>query len=293
MSRLRANNAKPTVAAPDHDRPKLGHVGIVAAVCFLIGIMWPMLAGVKLVPEPPGKEARQESEAPKAKPKPRRNPDDGPPQDIPVMQVAPQPKALAEASATVEESLVVNCRDGQGRRLNPCDKPAFDDIATDRLKALVQCEAAKNPDGVLSIGFDLDFENRKIQRILRGKSTSLDDATADALLDCARQEFMAASLDDLAHSHAGYLIFYMVRFAPPGVPVEPGEQKDPLIEASGNATVIWNSARLRATPEDGEIKATLMYGTKVVVTARQGDWYKVKYDAKGSEAWVHKNALAM
>ena len=41
------------------------------------------------------------------------------------------------------------------------------------------------------------------------------------------------------------------------------------------------------------MKATLTYGTEVFVTGRQGDWYRVKYDAKGNEAWVHKNALAL
>jgi SH3-like domain-containing protein len=41
------------------------------------------------------------------------------------------------------------------------------------------------------------------------------------------------------------------------------------------------------------VKARLLYGTKVFVTGRQGDWYRIRYDAHGREGWVHKNALAM
>jgi hypothetical protein len=202
------------------------------------------------------------------------------------------PTAAASPEVQIDDVLVVNCRDEQERRLNDCDKPDFDPVAHDRLMALLGCEAAGSPQGVLSIGFDLDFGSKKIKRILRGKSTTLSDSTADSLVDCAKREFMSATLDGVAHTHAHYLVFYGVHFAPTesGEPALVGE---PVVEASGKATVIWNSARLRDRPEDGDVKATLMYGTEVFVTGRQGDWYRVKYDAQGNEAWVHKNALAL
>jgi len=31
----------------------------------------------------------------------------------------------------------------------------------------------------------------------------------------------------------------------------------------------------------------------VVVTGRQGDWYRVKYDAQGREGWVHGAGLGL
>lgn len=278
------------IPSEETEKPPLIRVGVIAAVCFAIGVLWPTLAGIRLVPEPPTKTKAGDSKD-EASPRPVRSADQETTLEVPAMQVEPQGAKLAPG-VKVEEALVVNCRDAEDRRENKCDKPGFDGVAKDRLMALVACDAAGQPDGTLSIGFDLDFRSKKIQRILRGKSTTLDDATADALIECAGQEFMSATLEGVEHTHAKYLVFYAVQFqsAASGDGVEAAE---PTVEVSGKATVIWNSALLRATPEDGEVKATLMYGAKVVVTGRQGDWYRVKYDAKGNEAWVHKNALAL
>lgn len=286
------DNSSPKVTIPTQgaDKPRLAQVGAVAVVCFLIGVIWPTLAGVRLVPEPPTKKKAGETE--EVKPKPKRTPEAEPTDEVPAMKIAAEPKDLLPGVA-VDDSLVVNCRDDADRKLNDCDKPGFDAVAKDRLMALLACEAAGTPDGTLSIGFDLDFKKKKIRRVVQGKSTTLDDATAGALVECAKQEFMNATLDGVQHTHPYYLVFYPVTFSPPGATEEAAAATDPVVEASGQATVIWNSARLRTGPEDGEVKDTLMYGAKVFVTGRQGDWYRVKYNAKGSEAWVHKNALAL
>jgi hypothetical protein len=280
----------PSVSVPteQEDKPRLARVGIVAAVCFVVGIVWPTLAGVRLVPEPPTKS---DDKAHKASPRPKRAPEEDSTAEVPAMKVEAQ-AAVEKPKLQIDEALIVNCRDEDERRLNECDKPDFDPIANERLMALLGCEAAGSPQGVLSIGFDLDFGSKKIKRILRGKSTTLDDSTADALIECAKGEFMSATLEGVAHTHAHYLVFYAVHFTG-GQSAEPVEVGEPVVEASGKATVIWNSARLRERPEDGDVKATLVYGAEVVVTGRQGDWYRVKYDAKGNEAWVHKNALAL
>src|SRR4051812_33976013 len=45
------------VEIPKDDAPKLGRVGIIAAVGFAIGAFWPTLAGVKLVPSVPSQPA--------------------------------------------------------------------------------------------------------------------------------------------------------------------------------------------------------------------------------------------
>lgn len=277
-----------TVPSEGQDRPRLARVGVVAAVCFVVGMVWPTLAGVRLVPEPPTKESDKPS---KAAPRPKHAPTTESTAEVPAMKL--EATAVEKPQVQIDDALIVNCRDKDDRRLSECDKPDFDSVANGRLMALLGCEAAGNPEGMLSIGFDLDFRAKKIQRILRGKSTTLDDATADALIDCAKREFMTATLEGVAHTHARYLVFYGVQFAAKTESGQPIEQGEPVVETTGKATVIWNSARLRERPEDGEVKATLMYGAQVVVTGRQGDWYRVKYDAKGNEAWVHKNALAL
>ena len=284
----RAKSAKVIIPSAEADRPKLGQVGAIAAVCFAIGVIWPTLAGVRLVPEVPTTESKSK---PKATPKPART---GPDPEVPVAAVVPQqvPEGSEGPAAVVEKTLVVNCRDEDDKKLQSCDTPAFDEVAQDRLRSLASCEGASGAQGLLSIGFDLDFKKRKIRKISKGKSSTLDDETSDALVECAKREFMSATLEGVAHTHARYLVFYMVKFSPLGA-TEAVSEEQQEVTATGSATIVWNSARVRSDPEDGKLKARLLYGTRVVVTARQGDWYKVRYDARGSEGWIHKNALAM
>ncbi len=285
---------KVTVPSNEADRPKLGQVGAIAGVCFAIGVIWPTLAGVKLVPTVPTKEHK---EKPKAEPKPERSPSSrAPTSEVPVAAAVPRETGQGEQSGPsvqIDKTLVVNCRDKDDRKLSECDKPGFDDVAENRLKALASCEGAQDATGVLSIGFDLDFGELKIKKISKGKSSTLDDETADGLVECAKREFMSATLQGVEHTHARYLVFYMVDFKPPGASEAESLEADPQVNAKGTATIIWNSARIRTEPKDGKLKTRLLYGTRVVVTARQGDWYKVRYDARGNEGWVHKNALAM
>jgi hypothetical protein len=256
-------------------------------------VLWPTLSGVSLVPAAPNKTEPTEQE--KAAPKPLKPAEasEDPDKAVPVSAVVPRaPKKNGEARAEIEKTLVVNCRDEKDRRLSECDTPGFDDVAKDRLAALAACDTGAAIDGLLSIGFELDFAQEKITKISTGKSSTLDDATASKLVECAKKEFMSATLRGVEHTHARYLVFYMLRLVPPGAVIEeqPEEQQ---IAASGKATIIWNSARIRSSPDDGTVKERLLYGTKVVVTARQGDWYKIRYDAKGSEGWIHKNAIAL
>lgn len=284
---------KVTSPPPEADSPKLVQVGVIAAVCFAIGALWPTLSGMRLVPEVPTKKT-----APAVTPRPERSPTEPPStREVPVSGLAlnEAPGLQAEPGETlakVTKELVVNCHDSEDRRLSQCDKPGFERVAADRLRALASCEPAKGLSGTLSIGFDLDFGKQKILRILKGKSTTFNDDVAEGLVACAKHEFMSATLSGVEHTHARYLVFYMVELTPPGA-ADPDSDEPTVIPASGTATVIWNSARLRAEPVDGEVRARILYGTRVVITGRQEDWYRVRYDAQGNEGWVHKNALAM
>ena len=100
-----------------------------------------------------------------------------------------------------------------------------------------------------------------------------------------------------------YRVFYRLEFG-----AEPGEaaaSKDDkpsgdspapsgeVIAASGRVTVTWDAALVRAKPKDGEVLARVLGGTRLTVTGHQGDWYRVKYDAKGSEGWVFKAAIGL
>lgn len=289
---------KVSVPPAEADQPKLLQVGVIALVCFAVGMLWPTLWGAALVPGVPGNESE---EKPKTKPKadsPDRPVD--PSREVPAAAMVPNMPAGGVAAPStspridVQKSMVVNCRDDQDRRLDQCDSPSFDEVAKSRLEALVACPAAAGAAGVLSIGFDLDFAKEKVVKISSGKSSTLDGPTTDAILECAKREFMSASLSGVTHTHSRYLVFYTLQLTPAGAPaVAAAPSAEAVVGANGFATVIWNSARVRTQPDGGDVAERLLYGTRVAVTGRQGDWYRVRYDAKGNEGWVHKNALAM
>jgi hypothetical protein len=270
-------------------------VAVIAAVCFVVGALWPTLSGLRLVPAVPSSQSEDKGEA---APRPERPKGEAPASDVPVSGLALNeaselpPAAPGEPTAVISKELIVSCHDDQDRKLSECDKPAFEQVAKDRLRALTSCEATKGTTGTLSIGFDLDFTKEKITRVLKGKSTTFSEAAAEALVACAKQEFMTATLRGVEHTHAKYLVFYMVELKL-GTEGDPAQGQPQVVSATGNATIVWNSARIRSEPDNGKVVARILYGTRVVVTGRQEDWYRVKYDAKGNEGWVHKNALAL
>jgi hypothetical protein len=278
---------KVQIPSDEGERSHTLQIAAVALGCFVVGLAWPSLAGLRLVPEVPVRA--QPSSAP-AEPSPAQHRAS---EAVPVAKTEP---LLAggelQASVSVKDSLTVACRDASDKKLAKCDKPGFDETAEPRLKALLACEAVRNASGTLSIGFELDFVSEKISRIVHGKSTTFNDTVTKGLLECARREFMSATLRGVKHTHPNYLQFYVVQFLPPSVAGGTGQEA--IVPVTGSATVIWNSARVRAQPvEGGEVRTQILYGTRLVVSARQGDWYRVRYDAKGTEGWIHKNALAM
>jgi uncharacterized protein YgiM (DUF1202 family) len=155
---------------------------------------------------------------------------------------------------------------------------------------------------VLSLGFELDFEADKIKSIHAGKSTSLEQERADRLLDCAKKQFASVSLAGIAHEQAAYTLFYRIELlgqsgsgksnadAAPGG----GSGGDQGTPASGRATVSWDVALVRSAPaRDGEVRARVLSGTRVIVTGKSGDWFRIKYDAKGNQGWVYRTAIGM
>jgi hypothetical protein len=154
---------------------------------------------------------------------------------------------------------------------------------------------------VLSVGFDVDFDTRKFEHFTVGKSTTLPASTARQLLRCAEKELSRVSLEGAAHTQSSYRMFYKVDFdesgesaaAPAASAAPPVQQSAEVIAASGRVTVTWEAALVRAKPKDGEVLARVLGGTRLTVTGRQGEWYRVKYDAKGSEGWVYKSAIGL
>ena len=74
--------------------------------------------------------------------------------------------------------------------------------------ALSACPGTEEATGVLSLGFDLDFEDDKIKNIQSGKSTSLEQEHVERMLACARERFSNVSLVGIPHEQRAYTLFY-------------------------------------------------------------------------------------
>ena len=122
----------------------------------------------------------------------------------------------------------------------------------------------------------------------------------DRLLACARERFANVSLAGIPHEQGSYTLFYRLELigepqAPkPAAAASSAAPADDVTPASGRATVSWDVALVRASPtRDGEVLARVLSGTRVVVTGKSGDWFRVRYDAKGSQGWVFRTAIGM
>jgi hypothetical protein len=290
---------KVEVPGTHDDSVKFGRVGIIALIGFAIGIAWPRLAGVKLVPSVPVPAAAEASARELT----------GAPADTKPVEAPPAPAAPSAAPVDkppaerllVSDVQVASCRNEHGKRSQSCDRVDFDRVAREHLRGLAACPGTEDAAGVLSLGFELDFQADKIKSIQSGKSTSLEQDNVDRLLGCARERFASVSLAGIPHEQNAYTLYYRLELLSSGGAQpsagDPGGSRgsgDEGTPASGHATVSWDVALVRATPaRDGEVRARVLSGTRVVVTGKNGDWFRVKYDAKGNQGWVYRTAIGM
>lgn len=287
----RQHALKIEVPSSGQDRPRFARVGIIAVVGFAIGIIWPRLAGMRLVPTPP----THQKQAPAAVAS----------SAAPPVQPAPAPAKLAKQRARAEDraalvevkqAQVLSCRDDQDHRHSSCDAVDFDRVARARLQALASCPTAATAHGTLSVGFTLDFDKEKIVDFEVGKSTTVPVAEAQRLLECAKQQFADATLNGIDHKYARYTVFYFVDFLAPKKKASADAGAAPLsgVEpASGQATVSWPVALIRQAPRDGKIVARIMRGTRVLVIGKKNNWYQVKYGTSGNQGWVYRTAIGL
>lgn len=273
--------ASVSISPAPEGRARYGHIGLIATLCFVVGVSWPFLAGVQLVPSAP-----VDNPEPSQRNKPAPDPTTG---------AAAGPPISKKPRIEIDKTVVINCHDAKGRKQNRCDKPNVQAALGERLAELAACKP--DAEGTLSLGLKLDFEKNAVLDVVRGKSTTVDQETAGELLACAKAQLESVSLAGVEHLYRSYLVFFFLQLHPPGTPiVQVDEQGQPnaIVPANGSATVIFESAMVRDhADEAGKVVARLLYGTRVFVTGRLGDWYEVKYDSKGRKGFVHKNALGM
>lgn len=257
----------------------LHRVGIIALVGFAVGVIWPRLAGVSLVPAPPV-EVSAPAEPSEARPPSGPAPAEAPPREL-----------LPKDRLAIGPAKITSCRDREGKAVSGCGTLEVDALLHPTLLALAGCPAASGAFGTLSLGFELDLVKGKMGEVQSGRSTDLPASVTKEILRCAEQGLEAVSPARIKGEHASYTVFYVLEFKTPEDVVATQSEVTP---ASGKGTVRWQTALIRKEPaRDGEVVSRLLSGSEVIVTGRQGDWYRVKYDAQGREGWVHGAALGL
>ena len=285
-----------SVPTPEEERFRVGKVGIIAAVGLGIGILWPRFAGFTLVPAPPSEVLPAASTSAAAEPAASG----AAPSQVPSVSSSEsdsKPPGVTPPKVTLAQ--VVSCRSKDSGRQSHCEAPAIESVVEDPLRALIACDGADGVRGVLSLGFDVDFGNNKLDNFVAGRSTTLASSIAKQLVRCAEKTMGRISLEGISHPMTSYRVFYRLEFgaeqAPTAAPEKSSDTSstDEVVAASGRVTVTWDAALVRAKPKDGEVLARVLGGTRLTVTGHQGDWYRVKYDAKGSEGWVFKGSIGL
>lgn len=300
---------KVEIPKPSDEGPAWSRVGIIAAVGFVVGIAWPRIAGVKIGPNAPDDDKPQaaavSSAAPNAAPaSPSATP--APASAAPAASGAPAAEAAPAANkelVVVGPGKVTRCKDKKNKKVDDCDAIELDAIATPRLKELANCPSAIGLDGKMAIGLEVDFERKDVQ-VSKGKKTTLPTSTINGILQCAAQQLTGVNLEGVTHKYKKYTVFYTAAFYPPGKHPDgdgkpsagesdgaEGAAAGGAADASGQATVNWDTALVRKQPKDGDVVARLVRGTKVKLVGRQDDWYKVEHGSK--TGWVHRAAIGL
>jgi hypothetical protein len=296
---------KVEIPRPADDQPAWSRVGIIAALGFVVGVAWPRFAGVKIGPSAPDDDRPAAAAVATAAPS-----------AAPEAPAAPSPSAAGAAAPAAEgasgnrQQVVVGpgkitrCFDKKNKKVDDCGQLQFDPVALPKLRELAKCPSAIGLEGKVNIGFNLDFQKKEVQ-VTKSKKTSLPTSTVQGILQCAAREFTNVSLDEVPNKHRRYTVFYTAAFYPPGKQPEgeakpgsdEGEEEAAAgattseSEASGLASVNWDTALVRKEPKDGDVVARLVRGTRVKIIGRQNDWYKIEHGS--ASGWVHRAAIGL
>ncbi|HEY3667869.1 MAG TPA: SH3 domain-containing protein [Polyangiaceae bacterium] len=293
------------IEVPDQKQETLrfGRVGLIVTAGFAIGILWPRVAGFKLVPSVPSQPAdSSNADLTGAPADPKAG--SAPASSAAAAELEPPPPDATPNTdrLQISEPQFVVCRTKGKKKKDDCDHVDFDRLARPHIQALAACQGADRMQGVLSLGFELDFESQTIKAVKNGKSTTLAQPDVDALMACEKKELSNVSLVGISHQNQSYSVFYKVDFPKPGAAqpgagaAEPAAEPAPgeVTEATGHATVAWDVALVRSSASrDGTVIARVLQGTRISVTGRRGDWYRIKYDVKGNVGWVYRTAIGM
>lgn len=273
--------------APARENPSWLRVGMVAMVCFGVGIAWPKIVGFRPGPSAPGSKGSTEQHAEPA------------PSSTTVVTSAVPPVASSVATKPepvptepfVGRGAVLSCRSKSGEAMKgaaQCGKlPGIDAIVLPLLRKISSCSGADPAAaGKLSLLVTAEFGRTSKLSVDVGKSSTVKNAPA--LAECVGGGLAKAKLDGVSHDHPRYTLAYSVGFGR----VDDKSGDNVPDDHGGSAQIVGDDALVRDTPLTGQIVARLPRGTKVRVQgAPQNGWYRVQFGDNASEGWLHRATI--
>ena len=294
MAERREPDFATRASPPDPDRQIWTRVLVLAILGFGLGVAWPKLTGVRFGPNAPGAEATAGGRAPEPVAAMKVDP------AVPASSPSAAPLPSVASSVKLGESFVLSCtgKDGEQKKGPECGPyRALDALAEPKLRKLAVCPAARTAVGHISLVASLDFAQRRLDASL-GKSTSLQNADATAVLACLRTDLEGLDVASLPHDQAKVTVVYKIDLeaagaAPvPEVVAAPVASAEPAAPATGGsvAEVTWEQAIVRSAPRTGEVVARLPRGTQLKLQSADSGWWKVSY-GDGAEGYVYRGAI--
>lgn len=296
----------------ENDRRVWSRVLVLALVGFGVGMAWPKLTGVRFGPTAPGGEPTAASRAPE-----KAEPAAAVTVAAPAASEAPAaPLPTVASTVKIAESFVLGCttKDGETKKGPDCGPyHELDKLAEPKLRRLILCPAARTATGHISLVASLDFAQRRLDASL-GKSTSLQNADANAVLACLRTELEGLDIATMPHEHARYTLVYKVELeagaAPSGNAVAPTSASvvapavvapaasapaaavAPAAAGGTTAEVTWDVGIVRGAPRTGDIVARLPRGSKLKLVSSENGWWSIRYgEGFASEGWIYRSAI--
>ena len=286
-----------TVEVPDEPQQVgWGKVGGFAAAGFVLGIAWPVLAGITIGTRVPGAE---DEAKPAASAKATSSAAAAPKASAPVkpklMKASSAKAADREQTVVVGKGLITHCYKGRDKlKGEECGALRVDKVLVPQLQQLKGCPSAMGLAGEVELRFDLDFKGQEI-RVSRGRKSDIPSSTLNGVVRCLADYIRDVSPEKIPHKYQKYRVAYSLKFYPPGAAPssdpETGEAGDEDNRARGLAAVAWDVGLVRDEPETGKVVVRLVRGTRVKLLGRRKDWYRVKVRSK--EGWIYRGALGM
>jgi hypothetical protein len=221
------------------------------------------------------------------------------PQEVP-------PGRTPEGVGLKGDAFYLKCWDGSGNEVagTSCDTlRVLEKRFSTRLYVVDRCKqthAGEKADGVLSLGMEVDFDNKTLS-FWNGASSDLENAAKVAT--CLRTELAGLPIHSVDHKYSRYRLFFTVVFGKNAALTTAADKADDKEEPSAKkasdtplpkgkmVNVVMDRVRVRKSPENGDVIGMISSGNQVELIRKKSGWCEV-VTPNNNRGWMTCEALS-